>query len=94
MAFLFIKNTANAKAKYNIAVITAVIKLSKVEPTAKTVFNIGTIKSPVTDIKEKPRENSLKAGDLYSGSHIFNNVIPVIKTPVKVPQDIIALSKE
>lgn len=89
-----INNTINAKAKYNTADIIAVIKLSKVEPTAKTVFNIGVIKSPVTDINENPRENSLKAGDLYSGSHIFNNVIPVINTPVKVPQDTIALSKE
>ena len=91
---MFIKNIVKAKAKYKIAEIIAVIKLSKVEPLAKTLFNIGTIKSPVIDIKENPRENSLNAGDLYSGSHIFNNIIPVVNTPVKVPQDTIALSKE
>ena len=73
--------------------ITAVIKLSQAEPTANTVLSIGTIKSPVTDINENPKENSVNAGLLYSGSHIFRRVMPVISTPVYVPQAIIDLSK-
>ena len=61
------------------------MKLCQVEPVASIILSIGTIKSPVIDINEKPSENSVNTGLLYSGSHIFNNVIPVIRTPVKVP---------